>query len=160
MSHTKDAIQHKKFIADENMIKSAKNPVKCMWDIINSNRGRYKYQSIASVGIDPDHCNNYFSNIAHNLIPNIPITDKNPLDNLEGSLPPSIEFSFRAVSYNEVRDIINNLKNRNIGVSGFEPDFLYPLENVTIAQGRDATFTCVVNNLGGYRVSGDPATAR
>lgn len=38
-------------------------------------------------------------------------------------------------------------------VSGFEPDFLYPLENVTVAQGRDATFTCVVNNLGGYRVA-------
>ncbi|VEN59585.1 unnamed protein product, partial [Callosobruchus maculatus] len=41
--------------------------------------------------------------------------------------------------------------------SGFEPDFLYPLENVTVAQGRDATFTCVVNNLGGYRV---PSTLR
>lgn len=26
--------------------------------------------------------------------------------------------------------------------------------------GRDATFTCVVNNLGGYRVSGDAASAR
>ncbi|XP_063928698.1 lachesin isoform X2 [Zophobas morio] len=39
------------------------------------------------------------------------------------------------------------------GVSGFEPDFLYPLENITVAQGRDATFTCVVNNLGGYRVA-------
>ncbi|XP_034948618.1 lachesin-like [Chelonus insularis] len=38
-------------------------------------------------------------------------------------------------------------------VTSLEPDFLYPLENVTIAQGRDATFTCVVNNLGGYRVS-------
>jgi hypothetical protein len=45
---------------------------------------------------------------------------------------------------------------------GYEPDFIYPLENVTIAQGRDATFTCVVNNLGGYRVSGggDPSQAR
>ncbi|KAF2903426.1 hypothetical protein ILUMI_02760 [Ignelater luminosus] len=40
-----------------------------------------------------------------------------------------------------------------VAVSGFEPDFLYPLENVTVAQGRDATFTCVVNNLGGYRVA-------
>ncbi|XP_031843286.1 lachesin [Nomia melanderi] len=38
-------------------------------------------------------------------------------------------------------------------VTGLEPDFEYPLENVTIPQGRDATFTCVVNNLGGYRVS-------
>lgn len=47
-----------------------------------------------------------------------------------------------------------------VTVSGFEPDFLVPLENVTIAQGRDATFTCVVNNLGGYRVSGELATAR
>ncbi|XP_054279141.1 lachesin-like [Macrosteles quadrilineatus] len=36
---------------------------------------------------------------------------------------------------------------------GLEPDFLYPLENVTIPQGRDAIFTCVVNNLGGYRVA-------
>ncbi|XP_048512424.1 lachesin-like isoform X2 [Athalia rosae] len=37
--------------------------------------------------------------------------------------------------------------------TGFVPDFLYPLENVTIPQGRDATFTCVVNNLGGNRVA-------
>lgn len=44
--------------------------------------------------------------------------------------------------------------------SAFEPDFVFPLENVTIAQGRDATFTCVVNNLGGYRVSGESALAR
>ncbi|CAL7948247.1 unnamed protein product [Xylocopa violacea] len=38
-------------------------------------------------------------------------------------------------------------------VSGLEPDFVRPLVNITIPQGRDATFTCVVNNLGGYRVS-------
>ncbi|XP_022216625.2 neurotrimin isoform X2 [Drosophila obscura] len=46
----------------------------------------------------------------------------------------------------------------NCVVGAFEPDFVIPLENVTIAQGRDATFTCVVNNLGGHRVSGDGAT--
>ncbi|XP_037726158.1 neurotrimin isoform X3 [Drosophila subpulchrella] len=39
----------------------------------------------------------------------------------------------------------------NCIVGAFEPDFVIPLENVTIAQGRDATFTCVVNNLGGHR---------
>ncbi|XP_063705637.1 protein amalgam [Culicoides brevitarsis] len=44
--------------------------------------------------------------------------------------------------------------------AAFEPDFVFPLENITISQGRDATFTCVVNNLGGYRVSGDSAQAR
>ncbi|KPU75180.1 uncharacterized protein Dana_GF21356 [Drosophila ananassae] len=47
----------------------------------------------------------------------------------------------------------------NCIVGAFEPDFVIPLENVTIAQGRDATFTCVVNNLGGHRVSGDGASA-
>uniref|UniRef100_A0A0A9X7J6 Lachesin n=3 Tax=Lygus hesperus TaxID=30085 RepID=A0A0A9X7J6_LYGHE len=45
-------------------------------------------------------------------------------------------------------------------VLGLEPDFLYPLENLTIAQGRDAMFTCVVNNLGGYRVSGESSSPR
>ena len=40
-----------------------------------------------------------------------------------------------------------------VAVTGLEPDFVYPLENLTISQGRDATFTCVVSNLGGYRVS-------
>ncbi|XP_032296380.1 neurotrimin isoform X2 [Drosophila virilis] len=46
----------------------------------------------------------------------------------------------------------------NCIVGAFEPDFVIPLENVTVAQGRDATFTCVVNNLGGHRVSGDGAS--
>ncbi|CAB0037873.1 unnamed protein product [Trichogramma brassicae] len=39
-----------------------------------------------------------------------------------------------------------------------EPDFLNPMENVTVTKGRDAAFTCVVNNLGGYRVSPSSAS--
>ncbi|KOB77991.1 Lachesin [Operophtera brumata] len=42
-----------------------------------------------------------------------------------------------------------------VAALGLEPDFLYPLENVTIAQGRDAMFTCVVNNLGATYVIRD-----
>lgn len=34
-----------------------------------------------------------------------------------------------------------------------EPEFLQPLDNLTVSQGRDVSFTCVVNNLGQYRVS-------
>ncbi|XP_058977736.1 cell adhesion molecule DSCAML1 [Musca domestica] len=48
----------------------------------------------------------------------------------------------------------------NCIVSAFEPDFVIPLENVTVAQGRDATFTCVVNNLGGHRVAWIKADAK
>lgn len=56
--------------------------------------------------------------------------------------------------------VVVNFFFLSISASAFEPDFVFPLENVTIAQGRDATFTCVVNNLGGYRVSGESALAR
>ncbi|XP_033609885.1 lachesin [Cryptotermes secundus] len=34
-----------------------------------------------------------------------------------------------------------------------EPEFLQPLENHTVTQGRDVFFTCVVNHLGPYKVA-------
>ncbi|CAH1153414.1 unnamed protein product [Phaedon cochleariae] len=34
-----------------------------------------------------------------------------------------------------------------------EPEFLAPLENHTVTQGRDVYFTCVVNHLGTYKVA-------
>jgi neurotrimin len=37
--------------------------------------------------------------------------------------------------------------------SEFQPEFTEPLENLTVPVGRDATFTCIVRGLGGYRVS-------
>ncbi|KAH1029769.1 hypothetical protein HUJ05_002944 [Dendroctonus ponderosae] len=43
---------------------------------------------------------------------------------------------------------------------GLVPDFLFPLANLTVPQGRDAIFTCVVNNLGGYRGVGLTPTGR
>ncbi|XP_050698504.1 lachesin-like isoform X2 [Eriocheir sinensis] len=38
------------------------------------------------------------------------------------------------------------------GVCAGQPDFAAPLNNVSVPVGRDATFSCVVNDLGGYRV--------
>ncbi|KAK3863363.1 hypothetical protein Pcinc_030860 [Petrolisthes cinctipes] len=40
-------------------------------------------------------------------------------------------------------------------VSSFQPQFVEPLQNVTVAEGREATFTCVVDHLGGYRGVGN-----
>lgn len=34
-----------------------------------------------------------------------------------------------------------------------EPEFLQPLENMTVTQGRHVSFTCVVNHLGSYKVA-------
>jgi hypothetical protein len=39
-----------------------------------------------------------------------------------------------------------------IAVTEQEPEFLQPLENHTVTQGRDIFFTCVVNHLGPYKV--------
>ena len=36
---------------------------------------------------------------------------------------------------------------------GRKPKFVGHLENVTVSQGREATFTCTVTHLGGHRVS-------
>ncbi|XP_037921766.1 protein amalgam isoform X2 [Hermetia illucens] len=67
-----------------------------------------------------------------------------------------LPFSHRSLSWTLLTVLIIS----NYIVGAFEPDFVIPLENVTVAQGRDATFTCVVNNLGGYRVSSDSGQAR
>lgn len=37
--------------------------------------------------------------------------------------------------------------------STFQPEFAEPILNISVAIGRDATFTCHVRYLGGYRVS-------
>ncbi|CAG9579747.1 unnamed protein product [Danaus chrysippus] len=50
---------------------------------------------------------------------------------------------------------INIVKSQLQG-SGYgeaEPEFLSPLENITVAQGRDVHFTCTVNHLGSYKVA-------
>ncbi|KAL1381141.1 hypothetical protein pipiens_013680 [Culex pipiens pipiens] len=39
-----------------------------------------------------------------------------------------------------------------VDVSTFQPDFAEPIINISVAIGRDATFTCHVRHLGGYRV--------
>lgn len=35
----------------------------------------------------------------------------------------------------------------------FQPEFAEPIVNISVAIGRDATFTCHVRHLGGYRVN-------
>jgi hypothetical protein len=39
-----------------------------------------------------------------------------------------------------------------VSVTSLEPGFVSPLENITVAAGRSAHFTCVVNHLGGHKV--------
>ncbi|XP_065094291.1 lachesin isoform X3 [Ochlerotatus camptorhynchus] len=86
------------------------------------------------------------------------------LDHRDNSCSHPNSFSFKFFHHKFLRNIsilyIALVLIVTNAVAAFEPDFVYPLENVTVAKGRDATFTCVVNNLGGYRVSGDSTSAR
>ena len=40
---------------------------------------------------------------------------------------------------------------------GGMPKFIGQLQNVTVSEGRDATFTCSVTNLGGHKVIPKPS---
>lgn len=48
----------------------------------------------------------------------------------------------------------------SVSAHGLEPEFSVSPKDVRVPQGRDAIFTCVVKDLGGYRVSANIAPAR
>ncbi|XP_018915091.1 lachesin isoform X2 [Bemisia tabaci] len=50
--------------------------------------------------------------------------------------------------------------NVEFAAHGLEPEFSVSPKDVRVPQGRDAIFTCVVKDLGGYRVSANIAPAR
>ena len=47
------------------------------------------------------------------------------------------------------------MSTQYVSVDASLPEFIYPIDNITVAAGRDAQFTCVVNNLEGHKVSGN-----
>lgn len=95
--------------ANDNYIHQNKNQQKAMWHLININKSSSVNQSDM---ISPDDFNNYFGNIAENLINSLPSTN----DNLEIDIINSVgtnsdkEFAFSEVTYIQVLDIIDNLK--------------------------------------------------
>lgn len=56
-------------------------------------------------------------------------------------------------SASEVSGFLGPIQRIAASALALEPKFLAPLDNVTIPQGRDALFTCMVKDLGGHRVA-------
>nr|CAI5822017.1 unnamed protein product [Callosobruchus analis] len=106
----KQAIKDTKIKAHDKLIQTSTNPPKTMWKIINSFRG--KRGENTNINITPDDFNKYFANVASNIIRTIPSPDRHPLDYLQGFSPPANCFNFEDVTYIEIRDIIDNLKNK------------------------------------------------
>ncbi|BES89733.1 Immunoglobulin domain [Nesidiocoris tenuis] len=74
-----------------------------------------------------------------------------------GAAPPD-SMGFLLAFFDRLRDFppIDQLRqNRRLrqAQTEYEPEFLEELENHTVTQGRDVSFTCVVNHLGSYKVA-------
>ena len=52
----------------------------------------------------------------------------------------------------KIRTGIYILTPLTVSAEASVPEFIYPIDNITVAAGRDAQFTCVVNNLEGHKV--------
>ena len=108
----KKALKDARIQTNDRLIQSSDNPSKCMWSIINSNRGVTKNKN-ESGNIAPNIFNNFFVNVAHNLAKKIPSYDQDPTDLIKNINPPIEIFSFREVTFIEIRDCLLNLKNKN-----------------------------------------------
>lgn len=107
-------IRMAKIAANNNLINSSNNPSKTMWQIINRTMGNTRVP-VGSDNITSQEFNEYFLNIAGSLVQNMPRSDVDvdidPLENLEKNCPDD-GFSFREVGFNEVRNVIDQLKNK------------------------------------------------
>nr|CAI5867089.1 unnamed protein product [Callosobruchus analis] len=124
------AIAKAKMKANDNKIKKSKNPSRCMWNIINHQRGLAK--SSPQHQIQPNTFNTYFSQVAVSLVKNLP--DPNPeFINSAKFNTPDAQFSFSEVTFNQVRDIINQLKNKNSrDVFGMSVSLIKSIKNLII----------------------------
>ncbi|KAL3271354.1 hypothetical protein HHI36_021838, partial [Cryptolaemus montrouzieri] len=106
----KQAIKNAKKVANDNAINTARNPTKCMWNIINQKRGKKK--ETEENCLLPKDFSNFFAQVVDKLIDEIPKTKDDPLEYLKGLSPPVTEFLFRELTLVELRDIINQMKNK------------------------------------------------
>lgn len=98
--------------SNDNIVNSSQNPQKALWNIINKITKRKTCETYGA-DISPETFNDYFSNIAKDLIKNIPVSNNSdPFSNFPYMSLPDTEFCFLSVSFNEIRDIINHMKNK------------------------------------------------
>ena len=108
----KQAIRRAKIKRNDDIIQTSSNPARAMWDIINEHRGMSKSHHSHSPSIDPNKFNTYFSDIASDLVKDIPKLNIDPSHRINCPTVTN-KFVFKEVSFNQVRDIIDNMKNKS-----------------------------------------------
>lgn len=99
--------------ANSAYVERSNNTAKAVWDVINSNR-KTSNRIDDNNDLKAEHFNNYFVNIADNIrktnnAANMPAEEYL----LRVKKDVNVNFSFREVSFMEVRDAINNLKSKS-----------------------------------------------
>lgn len=109
----KKAINEAKQRANTKYIQNSDNIAKAAWDIINTNRKHVS--STGRTDIHANDFNNFFTDIADNILADLP-DPATAFDEYLGranTTGQEISFSFREVTFIEVRNAINNLKNKH-----------------------------------------------
>lgn len=103
-------IKFSKIMATSHYIQSSSNPSRDTWKLINNYRSE-KNKSYPH-SFSPDDFNNFFSEIAKQLIGNLDKSREDPLKFVKNvNISESISFRFNEVSQIQVRDAILSLRN-------------------------------------------------
>lgn len=95
---------------NDRLISNSTNKSKSIWKIVNNNRANKQKQN-PSMTIDPDAFNDFFSSVADVLVGNGQCSTQDIPFRITHL--PDEEFKFGDVGFNEVRDVILNLKNKD-----------------------------------------------
>lgn len=99
--------------AYSNYINTSNNIIKSSWEVINSFRGTNRLIN-QETDLNANDFNSFFANIAESTLqslPNCPQTYETYISKLK--INKKLHFKFREVSYIEVRDAIDNIKNKS-----------------------------------------------
>lgn len=103
----RNEISETKRKAHDEYINNSSNAQSAIWDIIKSNTRKSNTPIVDD--LNANDFNNFFVNIADEVIKGIPEVNKDPMDYLV--INDKHIFKFREVTFNEVRTSIGNLKN-------------------------------------------------
>nr|CAI5846074.1 unnamed protein product [Callosobruchus analis] len=141
-----NAIKSAKIANNDKIIKTSKNPIRAMWKIINKHR-KIITKDECSPTVSPNDFNIYFSSIAQILVDSTSSDDLNPMLNLQNKMPPTSTFNFQQFSFNEVRDILNNIKNKSsCDIFGLSVKLLKVIKNLIVIPLTKLINSCVQSN--------------
>nr|CAI5841041.1 unnamed protein product [Callosobruchus analis] len=130
---------------NEQIIKRSNNPTKCMWEIINKTR-KSNHKRLKNISINPDEFNNFFCSIAEKLLENFSDQDSLPEYNIRNT--SSQPFAFINVTFNDVRDSINPLQNKQSkDIYGMNSILIKYIKNLIIGPLTKLINLCIDNNV-------------